>query len=138
MEIIWNPQIQPNNKEEIEKYLLPYLWLVPKWVQKLYINLWDADKDAAISTDISYEYRRVSFDFYTCWLNSSPHIKQDNVIHEFIHCSVNPLFHQAREVAAATCKENEDLKDYAYEQLRISVESVTQDLTYAILSKFNE
>jgi hypothetical protein len=31
--IIWNKNIEPQNRVEIEKYLNPFLWLVPSWAQ---------------------------------------------------------------------------------------------------------
>jgi hypothetical protein len=138
MEIIYNKQIEPGNKAKIEEHLNPFLWLVPKWCQHLYIGLWDSKGESAISTLVDYEYRRITLDFYSCWLAQDDYMMRDNVIHECIHFNVNHLFNEARSAVGILGGDNEKLKDYAYEQLRMAVESVTQDLSHAIHNKFNE
>lgn len=136
-EIIFSKNIEPQNKAEIEKYLMPFLWLIPKWAQRIKINLFSSDGETAIATLVDYEYRKITVDFYSCWLLQDDLTKQENVIHECVHFFVNELYHEARRVVLATCKNNEDLQDFAFKRLNVSVESVTQDLTFAILSKFN-
>lgn len=138
MKIIWDKNITDENKAEIEKHLTPYLFLVPKWCQHLYINLYSADENGAIATLVDYEYRRVTFDFYSCWLIQDAEKKQNDVIHECVHAVVNELYHEARRVVIATCENNSALKEFAFTRLEVSVESITQDLTFAILNKFNE
>lgn len=135
--IIWNEAITSANKAEIEKHLEPFLWLVPKWCQHLFIGLWDADGDAAISTIVDYQYRRIELNFYSSWLTQSEYLKRDNVIHECVHFNVNHLFIEARSIVT-NCLENEQLKNYAFEQLKTAVESITQDLTFAINSQFDK
>lgn len=137
-EIVFNKNIEPQNKAEIEKYLNPLLWLVPKWCQAIHLNLYDANDETAIDTTVDYEYRRITLNFYSSWLTQTPTLKQDNVIHECVHFCVNELYHQAQRIVTATCENNEQLKYYAFEQLKISVEAVTQDLCYAIMNKLNE
>jgi hypothetical protein len=138
MEIIYNKQIEPHNKAEIASYLKHYVWLVPSWCQHLYVGLWDSKGDSAIATCVDYEYRRITLDFYSCWLTQSDYMKRDNIIHECIHFNVNHLFNEARSAVKILGGDDEKLKDYAYEQLRMAVESVTQDLSHAIHNKFNE
>lgn len=135
MKIIWSKAIEEENKAEIAKYLDQFSYLIPKWCQHLYINLYSAEDNGAISTLVDYEYRRVTFDFYSCWLIQDKEKKRNDVLHECVHASVNELYHQARRVVIATCENNEDLKSYAFGQLELAVESVTQDLTFAILNK---
>lgn len=136
--IIWDKNIEPENKTEIEKYLYPFLWLVPKWCQTIHLSLYDADDEAAVSTTVDYEYRRITLNFYARWLIQTPTLKQDNVIHECIHFFVNELYHQAQRAVEAAWEDNEQMKNFAFEQLKISVEAITQDLAFAIYNKFKD
>jgi hypothetical protein len=137
-EIIYNKSIEPENRAEIEKYLNPFIWLIPKWCQRVLVNLYTGEGDAAIATLVDYEYRKITLDFYSCWLIQGSDKMRADVVHECIHFSVNELYNEARRVVLATCNDNEALKDFAFKRLEVSVESVTQDLAFAILNKFDE
>ncbi len=102
------------------------------------MNLYSTENSSSIATTVNDEYRWIQVNFYSCWLLESPKDKQDAVIHECVHFFVNPLYHQARRIVAATCGGNEEMKNFAYGELQKTIESVTQDLTYSILNKFNE
>ncbi|HEY0659595.1 MAG TPA: hypothetical protein VGD05_14060 [Pyrinomonadaceae bacterium] len=138
VEIKWNKNIEEDSKIEIEKYLNPFLWLIPKWCQSITINVYDSDdQGAAIATLVTYEYRYITVDFFSAWFIQTPSVKQDNVIHECIHFFINEIYHKGRQIVKSTCKDNEQLKEFAFEELRIAVESSTQDLAFAIQNKFN-
>lgn len=101
-EIKWNNGVEDANKIEIEKFLNPLLWFIPKWCQQITINVYASDDDAAVSTLVDYEYRKVAIDFYGSWFIQDDKTKRDNVIHELVHIFVNELYHQARRVIQST------------------------------------
>ncbi|MGI8542466.1 MAG: hypothetical protein ACR2MD_03205 [Aridibacter sp.] len=136
MKITWNKNIEPENKAEIEKYLDPIRWLIPRWCQKLVVSLWDSDGDgAAISTDVNYDYRNIELDFYSNWMLPDSQTKQENIIHECVHFFICPLYNQAQRFIENSA-DNDDTKKFKLAELAITNESITQDLSYAIGNKF--
>ena len=134
---LW-PSIDFHYVSEIEKYLIPFIWLVPKWCQKLSINLYPiAENDAnAIETTTYYDYRRIKINFYSAWLSESPEAKQTHIVHDLLHGFTSPAIDYAINQFNLLCPidEAEKFNKSINQQMSILCESVTQDLAYAILN----
>ncbi|MCY7375994.1 MAG: hypothetical protein LH472_08490 [Pyrinomonadaceae bacterium] len=138
--IIWNKNIELENKIEIEKYLTPFLWLVPQWCQKIEVNLTCANANYTAQILTRYEYRDAHLDVATDWLNQTAEKKTSDLVHELAHNFYNPLYLFALDNFDILLSENESAKykQSMRESLRIFNELGTTDLAFAILNKFNE
>lgn len=138
MIIKFNRQIEPENIDEINKYLKPFLWLVPGWCYELNINLYHADGNAAIRTSISYEYRFATMDFYSPWLLGSSYDKGWHVVHDLLHISNSIYVDFAEDCINRLCSKDDAPKYNAHlmEESRIRCESMTQDQAKAIFDRF--
>jgi hypothetical protein len=141
VEIVFNENIQPHNKAEIEKHLLPLLWLMPSWCVRLFINLPDNDPDdgdciADTTTDFAYRFIRINI--YSAWLNRPDLDKTKYLIHELIHGFTNTSYHQARRTIRILADNNADLKSFALNELSSTNEAQVCDLAHAIYQKFIE
>jgi hypothetical protein len=138
-QIIWNKEIEEVNKVEIEKYLMPYIWLVPSWCQKLVINLYPVSENGgnAIETTTYYDYRWIKVNFYSSWLSERPEVKQEHIVHDLLHGFTSIVVDYAIDQIDNLCPESEAEKfnRSMKKQLSILCESMTQDLAFAILSK---
>jgi hypothetical protein len=140
VKINWNKNIEPHIQAEIDRYLQPALWLVPGWVQSVWINLWGSDNasgEASISINANYDYRNVVLDFYTIWLNQSHEEKTMQMLHELLHIHLSLIADYSRDKINLLCPSNEAEKFNAslQEGLRERHESATQDLALIIFEK---
>jgi hypothetical protein len=139
-EIVWNNGIEPQNKAEIEKYLNPFLFLIPKWCQRLVINVYPSDNGNAIETTTHYDYRWIQMNFFSDWFVERNEVKQEDIIHDLLHGFTSIAIDYAIRQIDNLCPESEAEKfnRSMKEQLTILCESMTQDLAFAIMNKFNE
>jgi hypothetical protein len=138
MHVEYNPTIQPANKEEIEKCLNQWLWLLPAWVQTLNVTLYDSDDKEQLATVITnYDYRTVQLDIYTCWLQRGERERSRGLLHELIHTNTAIIADFARNHIALLCGPDEAPKFHEAMQLELAqrVEASTQDLAHAIWEK---
>jgi hypothetical protein len=143
MEIIFNKNIEPKNKEEIEKFLLPWIWLVPNWCQKIVINLYPVSENSpnnGIETTTHYEYRWIKIDFFSGWLTERDDVKQEHIVHDLLHGFTSIVVDYATEQIDNLCPPNEAEKFNRSMKTQMSIlcESMTQDLAFAIMNKFKE
>jgi len=141
MEIIFNKNIEEINKVEIEKYLKPFIWLIPNWCQKLVINLYPMSDDYpqnALETTVYYDYRWIKINFYSGWLTERDEVKQEHIVHDLLHGFTSIVVDYALEQIDNLCpaSEAEKFNRSMKAQLNILCESMTQDLAFAILNKF--
>lgn len=106
-------------------------WLLPRWVEVIWVRF-EVPPNSAISSRISVneEYRSIRFSICPEWLLSEAHIRESDVRHEFIHASTDPLHRVGRQLI--TLLDDEKLKQWATEELRLAIERTTADLEYAI------
>lgn len=139
--ISYNKNIEPVNKAEIQKYLEPFLWLVPTWCHEIVVSLWSAHDEtqgrAAIRTGIDYEYRTASMDFYGCWLLCTDYDKGLHVVHDLLHIPSSIYVDYAEGCIKRLCPEEDTPKfrDHMLEESRMRCESMTQDLAKAIYGR---
>lgn len=140
-QIIYNPQMQPSSRKEIEKYVDKYVWLLPKWCHKLNVGLWDSHPDGFIATmQTDYTYRFCVLDLYSVWIDKPDYIKEETIIHEFLHCHLSILADYARNTINNLCSVDDAPKfhNHLQSQLQMFHEQITEDLSLAIFTKTNE
>lgn len=139
-EIIFNPQIQPINRLVIEKYIKKYSWIIPRWCHQLHVGLWDCKDDTLAEVKVDYCYRRATVDIYSSWLDRTEVEQEKALLHELIHIHLAIMADYARNEFNNLCPKEEAAKfnQHLIDQLTIYHESITEDLAFAILNKFNE
>lgn len=140
--ITWNKNIEPLAKREIEKHLMPFLWLIPTWCHELTVSMWNSDNSviAAIRTGIKYEYRKADMDFYSAWLLETDYAKGLHVVHDLLHITNSVYVDYAESSIEQLCTKDDAPRFHAhlFEESRIRCESMTQDLAKAIYDQFKE
>lgn len=142
MRIDYAPTIQPTLRAEIEQHIEKYLWLFPKWVLVLNVNLWDAVADECgelASVVLHYDYRMVTISFTTAWFDRPEIVKEQAVIHEILHSYFGILADYARSNFDLLCDKNETPKfnQSLQNELAMRHESATQDLAFTIYELTN-
>lgn len=138
VEITWNKNIEPANKAEIEKYLLPSLWLVPGWVESIDVILLDGEEyGERISINCHYDYRNCFISFRCGWLNETEANKEQQVLHELIHIHLSLIADWARDKIHLLCPETdaEKFNKSLIAELTTRHESATCDLAKVIYDK---
>ena len=136
VKVTFHKQMSDENRAEIEKYLFPYLWLVPAWCHELFVDLHRYEDDSAISTAIQYDYRTASMSFNAGWLLERPEHKQEMVIHDLLHISTSVYVDYAHGTFKRLCPEDEAKKfnEHILEESRMRCESMVQDLAHSIMN----
>lgn len=135
-EVVWNKNIESQNKEEIQKFLTPYLWMIPTWVHKITITLAESEGNLA-GMRTRFQYREVDLDICPEWFIRTDEVKADAILHELCHMHNYQIFDFADRLIDKFI-EDEKTKEVLSDELTRYLEGGTQDLTRAILSKFNE
>lgn len=142
LKITFEDNIEPHVKTEIERFLHPFLWLIPSWCHELIINIYSADDktqgSACIRTGIAYEYRRASMDFYAAWLMCDDYSKGLHIVHDLLHIPNSVYVDFAEDCINRLCPaaQAEKFNGHMMEESRIRCESMTQDLAKAIYDRF--
>jgi hypothetical protein len=107
------------------------MWLLPSWVEVIWVRF-ETPPQPSISARcaVNEEYRSIRFSICPEWLLSEPHIRESDVRHEFLHASTDPLHRVGRQLVAMI--EDDKLRQWANEELRLAIERCTTDLEYAI------
>ncbi|CAN5508060.1 hypothetical protein BH10ACI2_BH10ACI2_04240 [soil metagenome] len=139
-QIIYKKDVETTVRDEVEKFLRPFVWLIPTWCHELHIEMQtSADgENAAIRTGVTPEYRFAHMTFYSAWLTCTEEAKTLHVVHDLLHIANCPYVDFAEEVIRNLLPkvENERFYGYLMEQSRFQCESMTQDLAKAIYERF--
>lgn len=136
MQITFNGSIEKSNQAEIEKYMQPYLWLIPRWGQRIRVTINETDTDTA-AMRMRFKYREADLDLNSNWFVRDDLTKRDAIIHELCHNFNYPLWEFADRLIETFVKD-EDAAKLLKEENTAYLEGGNQDLTYAILQKFND
>lgn len=127
----------------IEPLIKETAWLFPLWMQKV-IMTWDSKQEGSMAKIFVYkDYRWCRIVIYPDFLSILPTTQQESIYHEIIHCYNVPLKRVACEILDE-CMPNEQgefsekLQNVLRKQIDSTMESITQDLAFAIMNKFNE
>lgn len=130
------PSIPAHLLGVVKMYFDPLAWMIPAWCQKVTVS-WCSEgfEDAAVTTQVQFEYRWASIVLYPCWLDSDDTTQKDNCIHEMLHLHLNPLYDYANNTLAVLLNEDETFRVHSQEALRKLVEGAVQDLTATIFRR---
>jgi hypothetical protein len=100
MGINFNAGIEPGNLAELEQCVNEWAWLVPPWVQELWVNVQphDTNVDSIATTWVREQYREVTLHFRPNWFIEAKKQRHLCVIHELLHITANPLYNFTRNV----------------------------------------
>lgn len=137
LEVRFDDEVPPEIHASIQPIIERTLWLLPTWLQMIFVRYTTPTEDAAsMSITVNEEYRSGTLHIHPNWLMGSEQERISNVRHEFIHFPI--------DVLATACKQaidlhpNEDVKKIARENLRIAVEKAVVDLEQAIARQHGE
>jgi len=129
--------IEPHVQEEIDSRLIPWLWLLPSWVQSLHIRFYSDNGEGTVAEiTVHEEYRSLDLNIYASWLGEPSQSKVECLVHELVHVYTNQLYYQARRSIIATTANNPEMQEFALEELRRRNEAATQDLAKTIYDQF--
>lgn len=138
VEIVWNKNIESDNKKEIEKYLKPYLWLIPTWCHTLRVDVDTSTDDGLLaSISVQEQYRQASMTVWAKWFTSDERTKADTIIHELFHLHTNPLYDFAKNAIRKYADgKDETQMQVVFDEMECYLERQTQDLTFAVYNRF--
>lgn len=137
MEIIFNKAIEEENRKEIEKYLNEFIWLIPSWLHKLTVFVNTNDEIGHLAgMRTRFQYREADLDICPEWFVRNREEKRDAVLHEFCHLHNYQIFDFADRLIQEFVTDEKASAMLSDEMTRY-LEGGTQDLTRAILNKFN-
>lgn len=131
--------ILPETRAEVIRIFTKYENFIPGWVNEVIVNVASGEGDGGIAAQVAvnYEYRNVVLEIFSCWTIQQPFLREQNIIHEISHMTVNPFYCQARRAVIASTAEDSAIREFALTELEKSVEAVTEDMAIAIWRQFN-
>lgn len=134
----FNQNIQPEIEAEIRNHFDRWSWIIPGWIQRIYVKVWSQSEEEGTMLTIKghYDYREACIDVMCGWLNQDQQSKSLQMLHELLHLHLGLIADFARDNfdrladPSEAPKYNKTLQD----ELRVRHESATQDLAYAIQS----
>src|SRR4051794_11816349 len=115
-EIIYKKDIEIEIRNEIDRFLGPFKWLIPSWCHHLHIAMFDAADgvNAAIQTSVTPEYRFANMSFYSAWLTQTEEAKALHVVHDLLHIANCPYVNFAEDCIQNLLPKNENEKFHGY------------------------
>jgi len=137
---VFDLDIPPIIRREIEAKLGSFDWLIPGWCQRVFVG-WDdapSDPDEMISCLVDYEYRKARVTFCPRFLAEGDRQIED-AIHDLLHGFSCPLFDYARDRIEALLPEDGQklFRDCLVDELRVRHEGFIQDLAFALARKLS-
>ena len=128
----YSRECPPEIRAALEPILTSYLYLVPTWCHEIWVRYTDDDADAALSVTPVPEYRFARLYVHPSWLIGKDSLRKEQVVHEFLHISLDVLTTFLKDLTDRLCAEDDILKGWAQDQLRQRFEGVVCDLTRAV------
>lgn len=128
-------------RDVVEPLLENAKWLFPLWMQKAILT-WNPKQDGAMAEiTLQKDYRWCRIVIFPDLLSVPYDVQQESVLHEIIHCYNVPLKKVACDILDECIGDDEGelsekLQNVFRKQIDSTMESVTQDLTFAIQNKF--
>lgn len=127
-QLIWQEPMPVEVRQAIEPVLMRFLYLLPGWVYELRIG-WDEENTSILRSNIVPEYRGGLLSVCPGFLRRTPEQRADDVVHEIVHYSLEPLRHVACDLVDELEKVKPGFKDWGTEAIRKAVEGATCDVT---------
>lgn len=136
IETVWLAAPHAELKSEIEGIVGELQWLLPPWVQTLYLRYVDRPGEDQIgwlaSVDTAYRYRSVTLSIYPKWVADSHDEKIKTIIHEFVHAQNAVIVDYAAGLIERFADDNTTLRNVVRDELDERSESATEDLATVI------
>lgn len=131
--IIFNGDMQPEQKAEIESVIEEVKWLLPNWMLTLFVHVY-SDIDSNARARINYQYRSGDLGISLEWFNQNRELRRQNVVHEFLHYHTLLFVDYARKIIGKFIpdEENATLNSLIMEEFEVRSESATEDLAEVI------
>jgi hypothetical protein len=121
---------------EVQDLIESLSWLLPGWCQRVRVTWYQngSPEGTVAACGANYEYRGIDIDIYPTLLSQDDDRRREILIHEMVHGLLGPLTDYARRELKRLLPKSEAPKyrDAVLEQLRLCVESVTQDFAHTI------
>jgi hypothetical protein len=128
-------------REDSEKMLDHLSWLLPGWLQTLFVTYETTPHDVgdavSASINVKYEYRYATLRLSDIWAGLSPEEKYEVLIHELLHL-YGSIYSNYIESVIAELTNDGPTQAIIMENLRTHEEAATQDLAYALHKKLND
>lgn len=124
----------PEVRSALRPILLDYLWLVPSWVQTLYVR-WEErpeDPDTSALSGAQPEYRQAQLTICTGWLSAIHASRRTMLVHELVHMPLAPMVIEHEDIAKRLLDDAPRFSGYSLGQWRRVLEGAVQDLAVAV------
>lgn len=120
---------------QIEALLSDKLWILPKWLQAVYVGWCVDDENSAATMHTDKDYRFARLTICGHFLKEPPEKQHEIIYHEFIHCYISPITNYAKEMLDNVISDNELLSKYLHAELTRREEMAAQDFAFAVAEK---
>jgi hypothetical protein len=137
-EIIFNKNFPDLARDRAADVLQAWQWLLPVWLQRLFVNYHADHNEASAYITVDKDYRFANIWVCGHWLTNTPEEQSKDLLHEIIHLYNVPQMDFANYLIEEAYKGDgqEALLKLAKKELTAKNEASTADLTLAIANKF--
>lgn len=128
---IQNEGCQPHLYEQIETAVSEVGWIIPPWLEFLYVKF-DPDDRGTVRIEVLEEYRTAHLHVCCGWAKVREDERSRWVLHELLHLHTNHLYTVFHNLLNATVEEGSALYLWASDESRRAVERCTNDLEKVI------
>lgn len=138
-EIIFDEDFPKLIKKEVEKLINETAWLIPLWLQKLYVGYKGNDEDSNAFNNTRKDYRFARIMICGNFLKNRAFEQKQTILHEILHIHNCPYLDYVDELIDLLCPESDapKFRESMQNELTRKAESMTEDVAFAI-AKFNE
>lgn len=140
MKITWDNSLHEAEKIEIEKHLMQWNWLIPKWCLDFTVYTMADEQNVAAKMITDFTYRRITLEVHANWFTESDYEKGYMLVHEMIHGFINPVKSYSYDMIEQLCpkEEADKFNKVLHAGLTEKNEGITQDFAKAIYDRFNQ
>lgn len=137
--IIFNNDFPEIIKPQVGSILNDFDWLLPAWLQTLYVGYHADEQEASAYISVNKDYRFANLKVCGHWVNESAELQKEQILHELIHLYNVPIKRYALDMFEIHCEGGKDGVIYKMikNQLVSKNESATSDMTFALMNKFH-
>lgn len=132
LKYVYDANIQPDQRAEIERCINKLSWLIPGWCARLVVRLVDESGEGSLaSITVDYAYRSATLEIYSKWLTYSADDRLQTILHEILHIHINIIHNYVidRSIEVFAGQDAPQLHQMLLNGLRERTEMVTEDLS---------
>lgn len=123
-------------RASVETALHDFRWILPVWLQRLYVGYHADEQEAAAYIQVEKDYRFANLKVCGHWIEAPADLQKEQLLHELIHLYNVPVKNFALEQIDSLCGEaDEKLFKLIKSELVAKNEAATADLTFALMNK---